>query len=294
MAGVFRIVLVCAGLAMVTAPAAHAQETLTAGSPTAEWSGFVLFGIAGYFTSYDDHEIKLGESGALEAEVTSTGPGVLELDIHIVIPDPTGGFDDQIVATGTGPLPKVSVSGLAAGGYVVRVQGNMNAPANFDAKATLIPGPATRPAPRPPGASPAPTATPSPTATPQPTPTPEPAGPVEDLSDKPPTASVAKLASRAKALKRISGTAADDKGVQRVDLALVRRRGRTCTSMAPNFTFKPAKDCADPASFLIAKGTSKWSLTLRRRLAAGGYTLFVRAIDSANATSITRKSFKLR
>ena len=282
-----RIALLGAALTMAFAPAARAQETLTASSPTAEWSGTILLGLVA--TSYQDHEIKLGESGTLEAEYVSTGPGALEVAIHIVIPDPNDSFNDQVIASASGPLPKVSVSGLAAGTYVVRTQGSMNAPTQFRAKATLLPGPATRQPPQGPGGGQT-QPPPPPQATPTPSPTPEAPPPPEDLSDTAPTAKV-----RTAGATSLAGTAADDKGVTRVDVAVVRTsKQRTCFQMRPNFTFARLRDCGTPTSFVTARGTTKWSLRLRRKLARGRYVLFVRPLDTANATSITRRAFTVR
>src|SRR3712207_4623662 len=91
-----RIGLVVTALLVFAAPAS--AQTLSAASPTYEWSGEILFGIVA--TSYQDTEVRLAESGTLEAEYTELGPGTLEVAIHIVIPDPNDSFNAQVIEIG--------------------------------------------------------------------------------------------------------------------------------------------------------------------------------------------------
>jgi hypothetical protein len=54
-----------------------------------------------------------------------------------------------------------------------------------------------------------------------------------------------------------------------------------------------------PTSFIAAKGTTKWSYKLRKKLAKGSYTLFARATDSAGQaqagfTPANKRAFKVR
>ena len=119
---------------------------------------------------------------------------------------------------------------------------------------------------------------------------------------------------RASKLKRFSGTAADNSGVAKVEIALLRRVGKTaafsrrkpsCLWLRSNRgKFKKARPrrgkCAT-ARFLRAKGTTKWVFKLRRRLPAGSYVLYARATDTSGnrETSFSSKrgnrvSFRVR
>ena len=291
----FVLMAVCA-LMLATAPAARAQESLSAASPTARWSGEVLFGwnVGANIVSQQDHDIRLVDSGELTVTLTPTAPTALELTVELLIPNPDDPFAAEIIESSTGPQPTITVSGLAPGNYVVRAAGALNGPTTYDAEATLKPGPATRPAPGAPkpAATPAPSSTPPPAAaTPEPTPE-----PIEDL-EKPPAPATAKLARmprRAAQLKVLRGTAADPDGIARVDVALVRRDGRRCRQMAANFVFTRLASCGAPSSYVIAAGTSAWSLRLRRRLTPGTYTAFVRVIDPAVSITTVKRTFTLR
>ena len=70
-------------------------------------------------------------------------------------------------------------------------------------------------------------------------------------------------------LKTIRGTASDDRGVARVDVAIVRCR----------FTRPKATQCR-PQSFRRASGTVSWRLKLKRRPAKARYIVYSRATDN--------------
>lgn len=107
-------------------------------------------------------------------------------------------------------------------------------------------------------------------------------------------------------LKRFSGTAADDNGVAKVEVALLRRVGKvaafskrskpkaSCMWLAsPRAKFKKVKPrhgrCASPR-WLRASGTTSWAFKLRKRLPPAHYVLYVRATDTSGntETSFTR------
>jgi uncharacterized delta-60 repeat protein len=119
---------------------------------------------------------------------------------------------------------------------------------------------------------------------------------------------------RASKLKRFAGTASDNSGVAKVEIALLRRIGKTAAfsrrkpsclwlrSNRANFKkLTPRRGKCAAARFLRAKGTTKWVFKLRRRLPAGSYILYARATDTSGNrdTSFSSKrgnrvSFRVR
>ncbi len=116
---------------------------------------------------------------------------------------------------------------------------------------------------------------------PQPTPARAPAPPKRNLIDRPATAKVTAVVRRSGRVTAVRGTAADDRGVASVELAVVRRKGSTCSQLTPAGAFAALKVCSRPSVLLTAKGTRAWTVTLPKHLEPGGYTLVVRATDSA-------------
>jgi hypothetical protein len=130
-----------------------------------------------------------------------------------------------------------------------------------------------------------------------------------------PTARIVGLKSKVKrrSLKRIHGTATDpDDGVARVDVAVVRLIGgakavtsrkarKRCQVLRSNGRLKTGKRSGGRCrpSFLKAKGTTNWSLKLRKRLPKGKYVAFARATDKAGQRQAgfpkgSRKAFRVR
>jgi hypothetical protein len=70
-------------------------------------------------------------------------------------------------------------------------------------------------------------------------------------------------------------------GVARVEVAIARKAGRRkCRFVARSGKLAPARSCAKPL-WLKAKGTTRWSLSTKRRLPRGAYTIQLRARDVA-------------
>lgn len=101
-----------------------------------------------------------------------------------------------------------------------------------------------------------------------------------------------KGAVRASKLKRLRGTATDDKGVARVEIALLRLLNRAkpaavkkrCRILASSGRFKRStirRGRCVLRGFLRAKGTASWRFTLKKRLPKGSYALYSRATDTA-------------
>ena len=119
--------------------------------------------------------------------------------------------------------------------------------------------------------------------------------------DRRPEAKITKLPRSVKAgkLRGFSGTAKDDKGVARVEIAVVQVKGKSCKQMKSNGTLATLSKCSAPTSWLRAKGTTSWSYKLKRKLPKGSYQLFARAKDNAGQLqggfgSASRKSFKVK
>jgi hypothetical protein len=68
--------------------------------------------------------------------------------------------------------------------------------------------------------------------------------------------------------------------VARVEVAISRKAGKKCRFVAANGKLGKARGCSKPV-FLKAKGTTTWSLSLKRKLPRGSYTVLVRARDAA-------------
>lgn len=137
------------------------------------------------------------------------------------------------------------------------------------------------------------------------------AAPSAGASVTSPRSRIGKLAARIRQsrLKRFSGTATGP--VRRVELSLVRLQGGARIAVArcqvlgskgalrPIKPSKKAKRCS-AGGFLTAKGTTTWSLTLRRPLPKGSYVLTSRAVGAGTAretrfssTLGNRRSFKV-
>jgi hypothetical protein len=115
---------------------------------------------------------------------------------------------------------------------------------------------------------------------------------------EPPTvAPIVKIASPKKSvksskLKSISGTASDDTAVSKVEVAVVTGKGSSCKSMTASGSFAKAK-CAAP-KFLAAKGTTKWSLKLKKKLKKGTYVVVVKATDDTGNAGTAKSTVKVK
>jgi 6-phosphogluconolactonase (cycloisomerase 2 family) len=99
--------------------------------------------------------------------------------------------------------------------------------------------------------------------------------------DAPPSSRIGALAAKMPAakLKRFTGTASDDAGLKRVDVAVTAPSGKACLRLAKGGNLKPG-DCKKPV-WLRAKGTAKWRFALKKPLPKGRYVVRSRATDSA-------------
>jgi pseudomonalisin len=106
-------------------------------------------------------------------------------------------------------------------------------------------------------------------------------------------ASRRKLVLAGSASDRGCGTSGAGK-VKRVRVAVARLSGKRCRFLALKAGFAEPRSCKR-AGYLVARGTTKWKLSLRRRLPAGSYRAYVRATDGAgNAGKAASLRFRVR
>ena len=81
---------------------------------------------------------------------------------------------------------------------------------------------------------------------------------------------------RARRLKRIRGTSQD---AARVDIAVIRVKGRRCFALTRRGTFvrRTGPRRCSPRAFFKANGTATWSFRLKRRFPPGRYRIYSRA-----------------
>lgn len=270
--------------------AADREATLSAASPVFEWDGGPVTGAFFEDAEKDETLFNMLEPGNLTITATEPGPtGEEDIDLELYRSSASGEPIGEPVAftEEAGTEEVLAVKNLKPGYYLLQTVGFLAVEATYKGKATLVPTGGGAP-----GEEPTPGATPEPGATP----TPSPGG-----SDQLPEAKLGKVAPKVKSkkLKGFKGTASDDKGVARVEVAVVRRKGSKCTQMTPKGGWAKAAKCDGPTSFLAAKGTTKWSVKLPKRLKKGSYKVFARATDSAGQTQggyskANSRAFKVR
>jgi hypothetical protein len=266
------------------APARTAELSETA--TVYEWDGGPVTGTPINDVSVDDTLIKLTAGGTVDVSFTDVpNPEINDLDMDFYKADSAGepSGDPLFEAAEAGNDDRISAKNLKPGDYLIRVYGFTSFEATFKGKATFKPAPG----PVEPPANPE-----QPPASPQQPPA---------AADATPVAKLGKVAKavKAKRLKGFSGTATDDKGVARVELALVRRQGSKCQQLVARGKWAALAKCDGPSSFLAAKGTSKWSFRLSRKLKKGSYTVFAQAVDSAGQkqagfSAANKRAFKVR
>jgi uncharacterized delta-60 repeat protein len=110
---------------------------------------------------------------------------------------------------------------------------------------------------------------------------------------KPKFSSKLKSKMKAKKLTSISGTAVGT-GLAKIQISigladkkLLKSKNRCLfvkNSKGETKKYKAKKKKCAPAKWLTAKGTTKWSYKLKRKLKTGKYTIYVRALDASGAT----------
>lgn len=197
--------------------------------------------------------------------VTLTPEAGVDVDLFVIRSDSKGSDNDDQLASSTSILDapeEVSVK-LKPGFFLIRADFYTAASGSFDAVATFKPEVAEVPAPGPGVPGPA--------------------------VNAPPQSKVVKASKTG-----FSGTASDDAGVAKVEVGVLMKAGSKCKQLTRSGAFKPVAKCGQPTVFLPAKGTTKWSLKLRKALKKGSYAVFSRATDSAGAVQSGFKSKSLK
>lgn len=150
------------------------------------------------------------------------------------------------------------------------------------------------------------------TPAPTPTPTPAPAAPSTPakgcVDTKRPTSRVSSIRATRTGV-RVAGRASDKGcvtaggkavagknggGVKRTLVSVSKKSGKRCRFLTRKGTWGAAVDC-DTRTVLYAKGTKRWSLAVRAKLAKGAYVVTVTSYDRAgNATRAARQSVRVR
>jgi hypothetical protein len=117
-----------------------------------------------------------------------------------------------------------------------------------------------------------------------------------------PRSSFKRGSTRATRRKLVLGGRASDQGcgargagkVKRVRVAVARMSGKRCRFLALKAGFSKPRSCKR-AGYLVARGTTKWKLSLRRRLPAGTYRAYAQATDAAgNPGKLVSLRFRVR
>jgi hypothetical protein len=77
------------------------------------------------------------------------------------------------------------------------------------------------------------------------------------------------------------GRATTASGLRGVSVAIGRAVGRQCRYLRADGSFGPRVSCLR-TTYMVARGTARWSFDLRAQLPAGRYVVWVRGIDRAN------------
>jgi hypothetical protein len=286
-----RLAVASAALSLTTgavALAAPDRTTELSGTQTYEWDGGPLTG-APIDLQCDHTGIKVKEVGNLLISLSNfqepTGVAGADFDIYLYKADAAGDPDgDPIGTADTSDTEKesLSVKNLKTGAYSIEVCAYQTVNGTFHGKAAFAglsggSGPSGPTGPSGPSGPSGPTG---------------PAGTTDLTPD-------AKVKKPAKKPKKFSGTASDDKGVTKVEIALQSKKGAKCKQMVKSGKFVKEAKCEAPTKWLKAKGTTKWSYKLKKKLAKGSYTVFARATDTAGQvqagfTPANRRSFKVK
>lgn len=241
---------------------------LTAAAPTFEWDGGPVNGIDNNDQDPDDTLVKLAVGGSLAIAFSEASDTAQDIDIQLYRSTAAGEPGAEVyVSTDSAADETYTHKNLAPGYYLIRASGWLSVGGTYKGAATLTPT----------VAAPAP-------------------GTAGTGVDARPAARLARVAKKIKApkLKGFKGTAADDKAVKAVQLALVLQKGKKCSQLTAKGKFASAR-CGAPTSFVAASGTTKWTFKLKKKLAKGSYTVFARAIDSADQVQngLAKASFKV-
>ena len=246
-------------------------------SPTFKWSGGPGSSFTTLNTNSDTYPcdmpvhdcdytlLNVTDPGTLKVKVSSTDPKTVDAQVLLYVSDAGGTKGKRLqAADSSSPTPNEALAAeIEAGYYLIEFDYEDAVLGNYDGEATLVPGEAPPPEPAPGPANTAP----------------------KPLISSPKSG---KKVSRKK-LKGFSGTASDDKGLTKIEVALFQTKGSKCKALTAKGTFKSAP--CDTPLYLAAKGTTKWSFKLRKKIPKGKYLLVARATDNEGATDTAKATF---
>jgi hypothetical protein len=255
------------------APARTAQ--LNAGSTSYKWTGPIGFGLVTFsdqaglpgcgtpiLHDCDYTLLHVTTPGKLTMKTTTSSPTTLDTSISIYASDASGTIGKP-KANADSSSPNVNeqaawTSEEADAYWLVEVNYLDVIGGDYNGEVTLVPGEGLE------------------AAT---------AGPTVKVSSP-------KKSVKSSKFKSISGTASDDTAVAKVEVAVLKGKGSKCQSMTAKGSFAKA-NCASP-KFLAAKGTTKWSLKLKKKLKKGSYVVLVKATDDGGTATTPRTTVKVK
>jgi hypothetical protein len=220
--------------------------------------------------------IKTEVAGGLTVKTEATSPNAADVDLRLFKSNEKGEAKGEVASSGgTNATESVSTNAAAGAYYLAEVDHAINAGGTYAGVATLKPKAGAAPAPGPGAGG---------------------GGGGGGQADSAPAVGISRFAAsqKSKKLKGFTGSASDDKGISKIELAIVAVKGKKCTEMDAKGKFGKA-DCPAPAFKLVATGTAKWQLKLKKALKKGSYVLYARAVDSAGQKSaVASQKFKVK
>jgi hypothetical protein len=264
------LVLAAAG----TASAAPNQSgTLSAASTSFKWTGQIGAGATAFTTFHDTYPCNmplhtcdytlLHVTTPGKVTVTTSAPGqptTLDVDLWVYASDASGTKGKQkgmSAKSSPDPNEQFSFTADTEGYYLAEAEYDIVAGGSYTGEAKLEPGVGI------------------------------------EASNTPPTVKISspKKSVKSSKFKSISGTASDDSSVTKVEIAVVKGKGSSCQSMTAKGSFAKSK-CTSP-KFLAAKGTSKWSYKLKKKLKKGSYVVYARATDDGGGAQTSKSAVKV-
>jgi Bacterial Ig domain len=264
------IVLASTGTA---AAAPDRSGTLSASSTDFKWTGKIGAGVT-VLTTFHDSPLPCGSPGhdcdftllhvttpgKVTVKTSSSNPLSPDLDLYVYVSDANGTrgkAKGMSAASSPTPNEQFAFTAEEPGYYLAEADYTVMLGGDYEGEAKLDPGVGL------------------------------------ESANTPPTVKIAspKKKVKSKSFKSISGTASDDSSVTKVEIAIVKGKGSSCQSMTAKGSFTKAK-CTAP-KFLAAKGTTKWSYKLKKKLKKGSYLVLVRASDDGGATQTAKTAVKV-
>jgi len=201
----------------------------------------------------DDTLLKVDAAGTLTVKIGDPSSTTVDLDLFLYMSDASGKEGKQLKEGVTAEPAETVTAEVDPGYYLARVraanaqQGTYKGSAKLAASADSgEPAPITPPTTTPAAANAAPT--------------------------------TAITSPKGKRITAIKGTASDDGGVAKVAVGLVQIKGKKCYGLTASGSFKALKKCTAPV-LLPAKGTTAWTLKLKKPLKKGKYVAYALATD---------------